>query len=768
MAPGGLAIAWAGVASRSSRPPGVWLKGAAGLTAAFWAGWMSPTDTTNCTPPGPRVTLGGFATESAPRRRGSVDVEVVWVVDGRTGGAGVRRPPVQCREVEAFGHDGRLVAGEVVEIEGRWQSGWRGRSALAIDNVRVVEGDGARSWSATLARARASLDERIRRVVDPDQAPLGLGLLSGRRRELPGSVREAFARTGTAHLLAISGFHVGVVAGLLALGLAALGANPTVRSWASCCLVWVYVATIGSPPSAVRAAGLLTVVSAGRWMGRPTERLSALSVVFLACLLADPRALTSIGFQLSFAASWGIVRARDWPDRAWDALNAWGSKRLAVGWVRVGPTTRSWVSAGLEWVVRGSAVALGATLPTIPLVAWHFGAVSLISIPATLMAMPLTAASIVAVLAAVAADSVSLRLGAFLGQGATEILSGLATVVAVLSGIPFASVSAGPRFAVVATVFAGVLTWILRRGTTPRATMAAVLASWVAATSLIAGAARWRGRGTVEIAFLDVGQGDAIAIRSPANRWILVDAGGRGAVVGLPTGQNPSGRLATWDAGSRRVTPFLDARGVEELEVFALTHADADHVGGAAAVLSAKRVGSVVGPARAAGGGPFVEALDVAARRGVPWRRGSSGDRWTLDGVTIDVLSPDQGRLAGSPNEDSLVLLVRFGAFEALLTGDASTEIEKALLDRLPTELEVLKVGHHGSRTSTAEELLSATRPEVAVISSGARNRYGHPAPEVVARLERHGARILRTDRHGTVRITADESGGFSVQLDRP
>lgn len=762
--PAGLALVWGVATATAGRELGKGVQGTAGLAAAVWVGWSGGSEPADCALPSDGVTLRGFATESVPRPSGSATFRVLWTVEQEDRS----RASTHCGEVEIFGHRGRLIPGEVVEVVGRAQLGWRGRTAVAIDSMRTLGSSESRSISAALARARASLDDRIRRVVGAEQAALGLGLLSGRRRELAGPVRQAFARTGTAHLLAISGFHVGVVAGLLALGLASCGASPTLRSWASCGMVWVYVCMIGSPSSAVRAAGLLTVASAGRWIGRPTQRLSALALVFLVCLLLDPAALSGIGFQLSFAASWGIVRCREWPDRAWRAVESWNPPALTIAAARVGPTVQAWARSAAEWTVRASVVALGATFPTIPLVAWHFGSVSLISIPATLVAMPLAAASIVAVLVAIAADSLSPWLGSGLGRGATEILAALERVVATLANLPFAAVSSGPRFAALATLSALILLMVLGRGGSPRTTAVAAAASWVTAVLLFSGAAVWSGRGTVEVAFLDVGQGDAIAIRSPANRWILVDAGGRSATFGVQTGVGPVGRTSTWDAGARRVNPWLDRRGVDELEVLALTHADADHVGGAAAVLAAKRVRSVVGPARAAGGGPFLEALDAASDRRVPWRRGASGDRWTLDGVTIDVLSPDPTRLTGSANEDSLVLLVRFGAFEALLTGDASTDVERDLLDQLPTELEVLKVGHHGSRTSTADELLARTSPEVAVISAGARNRYGHPAREVVTRILRHGARILRTDRQGTIRITGHLNGQYSVHTSRP
>lgn len=258
------------------------------------------------------------------------------------------------------------------------------------------------------------------------------------------------------------------------------------------------------------------------------------------------------------------------------------------------------------------------------------------------------------------------------------------------------------------------------------------------------------GRGTLQLIVLDVGQGDAIAIRTPRARWVLVDAG--------PSGRNN-------DASAHTVVRALRRRGVQRLEALVLTHPDLDHIGGAAAILSSLDVGVVIDPARRSPKRPYVELIELADERGVPWGGWRAGDQWTLDGVTFEVLAPDSLLSGGDTesNASSLVIHVRCGAFDALLTGDAPADVEVAVSGSLGADFEVLKVGHHGSDTSTDSLMLARLSPQVSVVSVGRRNRYGHPSPRVLSRLLASGTTLFRTDLDGTVTIVARPDGTFRV-----
>jgi competence protein ComEC len=242
--------------------------------------------------------------------------------------------------------------------------------------------------------------------------------------------------------------------------------------------------------------------------------------------------------------------------------------------------------------------------------------------------------------------------------------------------------------------------------------------------------------------FLDVGQGDAALLRSPAGRWVVIDGGPR---------------TLDGDAGRRVVIPFLRRAGVSRVALVVATHGDADHLGGIPAIIAAFAPQLVLEPGEPLGRPLYLEFLATVEASGARYRAARAGDRFELDGVTLEVLSPDSALFALplDVNDHGVVLRVTYGDVRLLFEADAGLPVEAHLAGRVgPVAL--LKVGHHGSRTATSDAWLSELKPREAVISVGRHNNYGHPAPEVVARLARHGIAILRTDRDGTITFTTD------------
>jgi competence protein ComEC len=262
----------------------------------------------------------------------------------------------------------------------------------------------------------------------------------------------------------------------------------------------------------------------------------------------------------------------------------------------------------------------------------------------------------------------------------------------------------------------------------------------------------WQGRGTAEILMIDVGQGDAIALRGPQGGWVLVDAG------------PPAGGTAAGDPGAHPVVRTLARRGVRRIDALVLTHPHLDHIGGTESVLRTFDVGAIYDPGFPAPSAEYLEILEIAADRSIPWRAARAGSRFEVGGLVIDVLAPASDAVAAEDaNATSVVLRVAFGALEVLLTGDAYVEAERRVVADVPAQLEILKVGHHGSDTSTDSLLLARSSPEIALVSAGRGNRYGHPDPDIVDRLERAGAHVWRTDRHGTVSVVSRPDGSYTV-----
>jgi competence protein ComEC len=247
----------------------------------------------------------------------------------------------------------------------------------------------------------------------------------------------------------------------------------------------------------------------------------------------------------------------------------------------------------------------------------------------------------------------------------------------------------------------------------------------------------------VELHVLDVGQGDAILLRTDAGRWVLFDAG---------PAWNGS------DAGRRIVIPYVLRRG-GSLESFVLSHPHNDHVGGAASVLSAMHPRSYWDAAFAGGAETYIGSLSVAREKGIEWRRVHPGDSIQVDGVTVSFLAPDSLWTVGlkDPNLASTIAVVRYGMVRFLLVGDAERAEEDWLLaHHAELHADVLKVGHHGSSTSSSDEFLAAVHPALAVISVGAGNKYGHPSADVIRALALVGAEVLRTDEAGTIVVRSD------------
>jgi competence protein ComEC len=581
--------------------------------------------------------------------------------------------------------------------------------------------------------------DRIRQTF-PRESPMVEALLLAERRSLDSSVRTAFTRSGAAHLLAISGFHVGILAGWVVLALRSLRLG---RAWAaagSALAVWCYVGFLGFPTSAVRAAILLSGAAVGRVRGRPVHPLGAWGTALLIVAVWDPAALARAGTQLSFAGALGLMLwAGPWSRK----LVAFVEGRLpGLGAGPDGGRSRWWTRA----VAGALAASAAAQVATLPIAVWHFQRVAILALPVTLVATPLVSFALPGALLALAASAAAVPGWPLLAGGVEALLSGIRWVV---SGMavwdPGWLLGRGP---VTLATTAAVTVWLAGRGriANPRRWLwsTGVAAAGVLASPWIQGMAR---PPVVEVRVLDVGQGDAIAVGTPTGRWILVDTG----------------------AGSgERLARVLVAEGIPRLSMLVLTHPDLDHMGAAADLMRTLPVAAVADGGVVRSTDAYREVLRAAQEEGVPWVVLRRGESWTLDGVSLEVLhpGPDASGDAREPNDASVVLLVRWGAFEALLTGDVSVSVEEEILPLL-APVELLKVGHHGSRTSTGDRLLDRVRPKVSAISVGRRNRFGHPAAEVLERLREKGGRVVRTDLHGTVVVRGREDGSWTLATDR-
>ena len=611
---------------------------------------------------------------------------------------------------------GTAGPGAVVVAAGQFVDGERGPM---VREARLGVLVGTANWRAMRARTSAVLD-----TLFGDDAPMARALLVADMDGIAGDLRARWADAGIIHMLSISGLHVAILGEAIALLLGALRLGPRVRWSALVALLGAYILMLGCPPPAVRSGVMLAAVGVGQLLQRPTSPWAPLALGALIPLVLDVRTVMDLGWQLSVGGMAGLIASR--------ALAA----RILPG---------SWRGWRRSLAVEAIAASV-ATAVTAPLVAWQLGRLALIAPLTNLVAAPVMALTQPALFLAL--STAWLRpVGRLFAASAHPLLVALDQVAVAGAAVPFGSVAVSPTLAVAACLSAAAVAAIVACvGQWPaRPAMVALAALCVACWWPIPSSSADNAHGDLELHVIDVGQGDALALRTPGGHWVVMDAGR----------EWPGG-----DAGARTVVPYLRRLGARHLALFVLSHAHADHVGGAAAVLKSLDTdevwdGAWVGPTDG-----YRRMLLQARTAHVAWRRVQPGDTRRIDGVEFTVMAPDSGWVSRQTdaNEASVVVRVRYGAVSMLLTGDAEGGEELWLREHADTALraDVLKVGHHGSRTSTTAALLDAVRPRLALISVGRVNRYGHPSPQTVSALAREGVQVLRTDRAGTIVVATD------------
>ncbi len=588
--------------------------------------------------------------------------------------------------------------------------------------------------SGPLSAMRAKAAQKIDRIFGADAA-MARALLIADQREIPAEVRDRYAAAGLVHMLSISGLHVAVIAAAMELLFQVARFSRRTAIVGAFVTTGCYVAIIGAPAPAVRSAAMLGVTMASRLSQRPSSPWGALALGAFAPLV-QPRTILDLGYQLSVLGMCGLIAG--------------------------GAVTRRYLSQVSGWrahVARELSISLVACAVTAPLVAYRFGTISLIAPVSNLFAAPLIGvAQPMLFLALVLAPLEG--AARFCAQAVHPLLLAFDRVASTAAAVPAASVivhatwmTAGLAAVAAAAI---VVACVSRFPGRPALVAVACLAFMVAAPP-----SHLLHRGEAELHVLDVGQGDAALLRTPRGRWVLLDAG------------------PAWDggdAGRRTVLPYLRRHG-GTLEAFVLSHPHTDHVGGAASVLAELEPRTYWDAAFAGGSLAYIASLTTARAEGIEWRRVHPGDAMMLDGVRISFLAPDSVWTVGllDPNLASTVTLIQYGLVRFLLVGDAERAEEDWLLREYPTGLQadVLKVGHHGSSTSSSDAFLAAVRPRAAVISVGARNHYGHPSNDVLRALANAGAEVLRTDQSGTIIARTNglriemEAGGERWELDR-
>jgi competence protein ComEC len=562
---------------------------------------------------------------------------------------------------------------------------------------------------------RSLVGRSIRALFEPREAGLLLGLVLGDDSGLDEAVARDFHATGLGHMLVVSGENVAMVlAPVLALGLA-LRLGRWTRFALGFGTVAFFVVLTGAEPSVMRAGVMAGLALTGVLLGRPRSAANVLAGAALALLVIDPALVWSVGFQLSVAATGSMV-----------ALATPFAERL-------------------RFLPKPLAMATGATLAAqvgvTPVLLFYFHEVPMVTALANVLAFPAVSPALLLGLGASAVGLASPALARPLALAAGLPLRYLETVADRLSTAPVPWVTSGGGIVVLVIGFglvAAVVGWA-RSGRRPRGRPAAValgvllpLVVWSSAL----------GAGPPErltVRFIDVGQGDAALVTSPAGATVLIDAG----------------------PDETQVATELSALGVKRLDIAVATHPHADHVEGFPEVFARIPVGLVLDPGCDEPSPSYDAFLRAVADEDLPVRHPRAGDTLVAADLRIDVLAPVTcaSGTDSDPNNDSLVLRISIGEDVVLFTGDGERESQQVMLDDgEPIQADLLKVPHHGGDTSLPE-FLQAVGAEVAVVSVGQPNDYGHPVPEVLETIRSAGSTVLRTDQLGDVIVTFDPQG---------
>lgn len=607
-----------------------------------------------------------------------------------------------------------------------WQQGMVAQLLCSPDDIDVIKSN-AFHWRKVIYQTKAVFLNAIEENMSPQAGAIAKALIFGDKTALEKDVKELFITLGIMHLMAVSGLHVGFLLILARLLQGLLGLRPNVNFWLTIGLLICYCGVTGFAPSVLRASLMATVLLLGDMLKKERDFYTSLAAAAFIILVYNPFYLFYSGFQLSFLAAWGIVYFRS-------LINA------------LLPHPLPWRELFI--------IPIAAQIAVLPATAYYFNLFSFIGILTNIVIVPLAGMVVIGGLVAFILSLLSTTMAGFLLAAIGALIEGIISLCTPLEALPFSAVTvATPSWT---TIIIFYLAAIMVRELVVHDEFRAKLLQYdkpvvagVAIFLIVVFLWQQNGNRSLEIVFLDVGQGDAIALHTPQGRTVLVDGGG------TPPWHNTDFRV-----GREVVVPYLQRRGIKQVDLLISTHPDIDHVQGLEDVLMDLGAGTVIIPPGQIFEGSYDRLLQLAALKQVPVKEVVAGDRLILEGdIEINVLNPP-GRHrtfdSAVDNNHSLVLQVNYGSAGIWLTGDIEVEGLRHLLQQGSLGAShVFKAPHHGSQTGYYEPFLAEISPMAVILSVG-QNSYGHPSPQLLRYWEDRGVNVYRTDEHGAIIVTTD------------
>ena len=592
-----------------------------------------------------------------------------------------------------------IAYAESVEIQGRWDY----------------------SWLYFPQRIAYTIREQIREVFPEEASPFMLALLTGYKNEYYQNDRlySAISVAGLSHVVAVSGMHIAFLVSVLNM---LFGRN---RRTSLLCiiLIWLFVVTVGSPPSAVRAGIMLSLLLLAPVFKRENDAITTLTFALAVILASNPFSAGSVAIGLSFSATAGIILFAQ-------PIYKWLNEKVKFG------GKRNFIKS---YIFATTANSVAVTVFTVPLVAAYFGYVNLLAAISNILCLWAISALFVLGFAACALSVVFMPLGRVLGSALAYLVSYVSAIAEWIASIPFAAaytMDAKVVVWIVLTYLAFALAWLLgrKRKKTNLLVPCAVSLAALAAVFAVSHYAMLNDNGTVNV--MDVGNGQSIVVTSGENA-VVIDCGSYG----------------TSDNAGNLVNELLRSNGRRTVDYLVLTHLHSDHSNGAVRLINMIEVKNLIVPDNYADtdADAFAESLLTAAKgRGVNIIFLSEDTAFEAGNIRLNVFASSE---RGKRSESGIIVRASIDDYDMLVTGDVEMSVERELVKTHDvSDTELLIVGHHGSKYSTSDELIEAAEPELAVISTGY-NNYGHPTDEVLERLDEHEIETLRTDKLGRIEI---------------
>lgn len=597
----------------------------------------------------------------------------------------------------------------------------------------------------TALQVKEKMTGVLKAYLPQREGSLLVGMLFGERRTLDPDTERIFRASGVSHLLAVSGLHVGLIAAFIIY----VAQRAGFRGWQaflfSALFLFAYIYICGCQPATLRAFVMILMAMGAVQLGRSNDLPTALAASALVILVYNPLLLFTVGFQLSYAATFSLI-----------TFTPVLTEKISLLFSR---TVAFLSPARIKSISSLAAVTLAAQLGVIPFTAFYFREISLIALFSNMLILPVMSAVLSVGLAAALLGLLIPPAGSLLNLANYPLLAYILLIAGEMGSLPFAyRVVYPPRIFEMILYYLLLLLlgggWRLLPPLITRVRQRSRPFHFLVLLLVLALILTWSGlpgkaADQLEIVFLDVGQGDAIFIHTPGGQNILIDGGGYPVYRG------------DIDAPGRYVVvPFLEYRRIKKLDLVVISHPHEDHYGGLLAVLDKFPVEMLVTNADLTESSAYRELLALAETKNISREIVEKGDTIRLgNGINIDVLGPPTELFSGATsdaNNNSLVLYLRYRKAGALFTGDIEAEAVNYLLkEGLLPECRLLKAPHHGGYLDNLRELLECVSPHIVVISVG-NNSFGHPHPDVLSTLQEYNVHLYRTDLHGAVTIKTD------------